>query len=70
MAAQLNIRIIDVENDESIIDALSDEKILQEGIDFDDFLSNIEPATQDLWDVLEISSQDWMDAQPDGFFMP
>ena len=58
---------VDVKEDEYFGDIFTDERVLLEEIDSEDFLTTTSSANEDLWDVLEISNDDWLESQPDGF---
>ena len=59
----------DESKDEYLGDIFSDECVLLEELDTDSFLTTATSANEDLWDVLEISNDDWMDAQSGGYFI-
>ena len=70
MATQRAVLVTDALEDDYFGDIFSDERALSEELDTDDFLLTTTSANEDLWDVLEINDEDWMDSQSDGFFMP
>ncbi len=51
-------------------DIFSDERVLTEIHDPDDLLTDVSVITPEIWGIHEISDEEWMDAQPGGFFMP
>ena len=59
----------DESKDEYLGDIFSDECVLLEELDTDSFLTTSTSANEDLWDVLEISNDDWLDAQSGGYCM-
>ncbi|MDH5256559.1 MAG: hypothetical protein OEX07_01080 [Gammaproteobacteria bacterium] len=70
MVTQNAIHKITDLDDEYFGDIFTDERYLIEDLDPDDLLTDAMPANQEIWDVISISDEEWIDAQPDGFFMP
>ncbi len=78
MALQRAVLVTDVLEDNYFSDAFSNEFSdefsnvtgLLDEMDTDTFLSVSEPANEDIWDVLDISADEWNDLQTEGFFIP
>ena len=69
MAALSTVIVTEDQDEEYFGDVFNDERVLLEELDLDDFLSDSSSANQEFWDILEISDEEWADAQPEGFFM-
>jgi len=69
MASQYAVSLTDIQEETYRDDMFCDDSTLLDEVDSEEFSLSADPANEDLWDMLDISTDDWQTAQADGFFI-